>query len=56
MSVYGVVILNIRVFLFFFYILYFLKNFQANEYCEQVKNSAEGWQLCVQLFMKEPKA
>ncbi|KAI8984344.1 armadillo-type protein [Mycotypha africana] len=29
---------------------------QANEYCEQVKNSADGWQLCVQLFMKEPKA
>ncbi|KAG1079877.1 hypothetical protein G6F42_023566 [Rhizopus arrhizus] len=29
---------------------------QANEYCEQVKNSNDGWQLCVQLFMKEPKA
>ncbi|KAI8639645.1 armadillo-type protein [Parasitella parasitica] len=29
---------------------------QANEYCEQVKNSNDGWQLCIQLFMKEPKA
>ncbi|KAI8980264.1 armadillo-type protein [Pilobolus umbonatus] len=29
---------------------------QANEYCEQVKNSAEGWQICIQLFMKQPKA
>ncbi|CAO3620011.1 unnamed protein product [Mucor hiemalis] len=29
---------------------------QANAYCEQVKNSDDGWQLCVQLFMKEPKA
>ncbi|KAI7892452.1 armadillo-type protein [Mucor mucedo] len=29
---------------------------QANSYCEQVKNSDEGWQLCIQLFMKEPKA
>ncbi|CEP16433.1 hypothetical protein [Parasitella parasitica] len=29
---------------------------QANEYCEQVKISSDGWQLCIQLFMKEPKA
>ncbi|KAI7907870.1 armadillo-type protein [Cokeromyces recurvatus] len=29
---------------------------QANAYCEQVKNSDDGWQLCIQLFMKEPKA
>ncbi|KAI8365847.1 armadillo-type protein [Choanephora cucurbitarum] len=29
---------------------------QANAYCEQVKNSNEGWQLCIELFMKEPKA
>ncbi|GAA5810830.1 hypothetical protein MFLAVUS_004257 [Mucor flavus] len=29
---------------------------QANAYCEQVKNSEDGWQLCIQLFMKEPKA
>ncbi|KAI8874602.1 Xpo1-domain-containing protein, partial [Backusella circina FSU 941] len=29
---------------------------QANAYCEQVKNSNEGWQMCIQLFMKEPKA
>ncbi|SAM06431.1 hypothetical protein [Absidia glauca] len=29
---------------------------QANAYCEQIKNSPEGWQLCLQLFMKEPKA
>ncbi|KAI8146411.1 armadillo-type protein [Fennellomyces sp. T-0311] len=29
---------------------------QANAYCEQVKNAAEGWQVCLQLFMKQPKA
>ncbi|KAG0172349.1 pre-tRNA nuclear export protein, partial [Apophysomyces sp. BC1015] len=29
---------------------------QANAYCEQVKNSSDGWQICLQLFMKEPKA
>ncbi|CAO3627556.1 unnamed protein product [Cunninghamella blakesleeana] len=29
---------------------------QANTYCEQIKNSPDGWQLCLQLFMKEPKA
>ncbi|OAD74660.1 hypothetical protein PHYBLDRAFT_180902 [Phycomyces blakesleeanus NRRL 1555(-)] len=29
---------------------------QANTYCEQVKNSPDGWQICLQLFMKEPKA
>ncbi|KAF7730156.1 pre-tRNA nuclear export protein [Apophysomyces ossiformis] len=29
---------------------------QANAYCEQVKNSPDGWQICLQLFMKEPKA
>ncbi|KAI9474086.1 MAG: armadillo-type protein [Benjaminiella poitrasii] len=29
---------------------------QANAYCEQVKDSNDGWQLCIQLFMKEPKA
>ncbi|KAG2221392.1 hypothetical protein INT45_012643 [Circinella minor] len=29
---------------------------QANAYCEQVKNAADGWQLCLQLFMKQPKA
>ncbi|KAI8365229.1 armadillo-type protein [Radiomyces spectabilis] len=29
---------------------------QANIYCEQVKNAPDGWQICLQLFMKEPKA
>ncbi|KAI7870604.1 armadillo-type protein [Spinellus fusiger] len=29
---------------------------QANTYCEQVKNASDGWQMCLQLFMKEPKA
>ncbi|KAI9254548.1 armadillo-type protein [Phascolomyces articulosus] len=29
---------------------------QANAYCEQVKNAADGWQMCLQLFMKQPKA
>ncbi|KAI9323871.1 armadillo-type protein [Dichotomocladium elegans] len=29
---------------------------QANAYCEQVKNAPEGWQMCLQLFMKQPKA
>ncbi|ORX52334.1 Xpo1-domain-containing protein [Hesseltinella vesiculosa] len=29
---------------------------QANTYCEQVKQSPDGWQICLQLFMKEPKA
>ncbi|KAI8097196.1 armadillo-type protein [Halteromyces radiatus] len=28
---------------------------QANAYCEQIKQSQDGWQLCLQLFMKEPK-
>ncbi|SAL94983.1 hypothetical protein, partial, partial [Absidia glauca] len=28
---------------------------QANAYCEQIKNSIDGWQLCLQLFIKEPK-
>ncbi|KAG0985485.1 hypothetical protein G6F29_003983 [Rhizopus arrhizus] len=29
---------------------------QANAYCESIKNSPDGWQLCLELFMKEPKA
>lgn len=29
---------------------------QANAYCEQVKNAPDGWQICLQLFMKQPKA
>ncbi|ORX68677.1 Xpo1-domain-containing protein [Linderina pennispora] len=27
---------------------------QAMEYCEQVKSSADGWQMCLQLFTKTP--
>ncbi|CAO3695345.1 unnamed protein product [Rhizopus microsporus] len=29
---------------------------QANAYCEFIKNSPDGWQVCLELFMKEPKA
>ncbi|KAL4210844.1 pre-tRNA nuclear export protein [Rhizopus azygosporus] len=29
---------------------------QANAYCESIKNSPDGWQVCLELFMKEPKA
>ncbi|CDS03104.1 hypothetical protein LRAMOSA00506 [Lichtheimia ramosa] len=29
---------------------------QASAYCEQVKNSPDGWQMCLQLFMRQPKA
>ncbi|CAM0141297.1 unnamed protein product [Umbelopsis sp. WA50703] len=29
---------------------------QANTYCEQIKDSADGWQMCLSLFVKEPKA
>jgi len=27
---------------------------QATQYCEQIKNSNEGWQLCLNLFIKTP--
>lgn len=27
---------------------------QATQYCEQVKNSPDGWQLCLNLFIKNP--
>ncbi|KAI8067501.1 armadillo-type protein [Gongronella butleri] len=29
---------------------------QANSYCEQLKQSNDGWQMCMQLFMKVPKS
>ncbi|KAI9245963.1 armadillo-type protein [Sporodiniella umbellata] len=29
---------------------------QANAYCESIKSSPDGWQLCLELFMKEPKS
>ncbi|KAI8578810.1 hypothetical protein K450DRAFT_245632 [Umbelopsis ramanniana AG] len=29
---------------------------QANTYCEQIKDSPDGWQMCLSLFVKEPKA
>ncbi|RUO96816.1 Exportin 1-like protein-domain-containing protein [Jimgerdemannia flammicorona] len=32
---------------------YFL--LKANLYCEQIKASPDGWQLCLSLFVKEPK-
>ncbi|RUS28066.1 Exportin 1-like protein-domain-containing protein, partial [Jimgerdemannia flammicorona] len=33
---------------------YFL--LKANLYCEQIKASPDGWQLCLSLFVKEPKS
>jgi len=29
---------------------------QATQYCEQVKNSDDGWQLCLKLFIKTPQS
>ncbi|KAK9766337.1 pre-tRNA nuclear export protein [Basidiobolus ranarum] len=29
---------------------------QATQYCEQIKASPEGWQLCLSLFVREPKS
>jgi len=28
---------------------------QATQYCEQIKSSNEGWQLCLNLFIKTPQ-
>ncbi|ORY05766.1 Xpo1-domain-containing protein [Basidiobolus meristosporus CBS 931.73] len=29
---------------------------QATQYCEQIKSSQDGWQLCLSLFVREPKS